>query len=219
MNGPGIEELLEQLYMQQVEGRTAAGAPQPELLKQAQEEKYLDLTGGLPRLTETGLQMGRDVVRRHRLAELLLRDVLQVSGEPQVEDAACEFEHILRHGLDDQICALLGHPTACPHGSPIPEGACCRKARADQIREVGPLCDGEVDRQGIVAYLNTRDDRETQKLMAMGVLPGIDIRLTRRFPSYVFEVGYSQFSVDKRLAEKIFVHWSPRAKHAGGHAG
>ena len=59
----------------------------------------------------------------------------------------------------------------------------------------------------MVAYLSTRDNREIQKLMAMGILPGSDIHLTRLFPSYIFSIGQSQFTVDRALAEKIFVHW------------
>lgn len=158
------------------------------------------------RLTERGHAAGRDMLRRHRLAESLLHDVLEV-GRDDLDEDACEFEHVLRHGLDEKICALLGHPSACPHGHPIPEGECCRRAKADRIREVGPLCDGQVEQEGLVAYLNTRDNKEIQKLMAMGVLPGARLRLVRRFPSYVFELGYSQFTVDRQLAAKIYVHW------------
>ena len=72
-----------------------------------------------------------------------------------------------------------------------------------------PLCDGQPGREGTVAYLSTRDNRDIQKLMAMGILPGVKIRLLRQFPSYIFEIGYSQFTVDRNLAEKIYVHWKP----------
>ena len=60
---------------------------------------------------------------------------------------------------------------------------------------------------GAVAYLATRDQRDVQKMMAMGILPGTDIELLRRFPSYVFQAGYSQFTVDAALARIIYVHW------------
>jgi len=105
------------------------------------------------------------------------------------------------------ICTLLGHPLTCPDGHPIPRGNCCRKAEQDHVQEVGPLCDGRAGHRGVVAYLSTRDNREIQKLMAMGILPGSDICLIRLFPSYIFEIGQSQFTVDRMLAEKIFVHW------------
>jgi len=42
----------------------------------------------------------------------------------------------------------------------------------------------------------------------MGILPGTHITVIQRFPSYVFQVGYSQFAVDRHLAEVIYVHWN-----------
>lgn len=60
-----------------------------------------------------------------------------------------------------------------------------------------------------MAHLATRDNREIRKLMAMGILPGMRIRLIQRFPSYVFQVRYSQFTVDRPLAEMIHVRWEP----------
>jgi DtxR family Mn-dependent transcriptional regulator len=206
MNDPRIEEVLEDLYLQHEHHgrvpRPAAGAT----LQAACDAGLITFSGNTATPTETGLEAGKRVVRRHRLAECLLKDVLQVTGEEAEEDA-CTFEHILRPGLEDKICTLLGHPLTCPDGHPIPRGECCLKAEKDQVQEVGPLCDGRAGQAGVVAYLSTRDNREIQKLMAMGILPGTDIRLIRLFPSYIFEIGHSQFTVDRSLAEKIFVHW------------
>ncbi len=210
----GVEELLEHLYVRETEAQPLDPARYPtESVEDACLAGHVERRDGDIRLTGSGLAAGRDMLRRHRLAESLLHDVLEVRSDDLDEDA-CEFEHVLRHGLDEKICALLGHPSMCPHGHPIPEGECCRRAKVDRIREVGPLCDGQVGQDGLVAYLNTRDNKEIQKLMAMGVLPGARIRLVRRFPSYVFELGYSQFTVDRHLAEKIHVHWG--RTHPGG---
>jgi DtxR family transcriptional regulator, Mn-dependent transcriptional regulator len=214
---PRVEEALEHLYIRKTE-RPGQEVPESfeEPLRQAAEAGYVRREGEDWVLTDGGVDAGRDVVRRHRLAEHLLRTVLDVQPEAVNEDA-CEFEHILRHGLDDRICALLGHPSVCPHGHPIPEGECCRKAKRDQIPEVGPLCDGRAGQEGRVAYLSARDSRETQKIMALGVLPGAPITLLRRFPSYVFQVGYSQYTIDRKLAEQIHVHWGlPRPAPGGG---
>ncbi len=63
----------------------------------------------------------------------------------------------------------------------------------------------EVNLKVKVAYINTNDNKKLQKLMAMGVLPGMPIALIQKFPSYVFQIGQSQFAVDKELAESIFV--------------
>lgn len=45
------------------------------------------------------------------------------------------------------------------------------------------------------------------KLLAMGILPGRDIELIRKFPSFVFQIGNSQFTVDQEIAQEIFVSW------------
>ena len=74
-----------------------------------------------------------------------------------------------------------------------------------------PLSEGKPGDHGTVASLATRSKRQTQKLMAMGLLPGSEVRLIQRFPSYVFQVGYSQFAVDRALAAVVLVHWQPRA--------
>lgn len=210
-----VEELLERFYVDQVEGGHEATAdPDSGRVQAAADLGLIEPRGDAWSLTGAGRGAARDVVRRHRLAERLLSDVLAVRTD-QVEQGACEFEHILQHGLDERVCTLLGHPKTCPHGNPIPDGPCCRQARRDDIREVASLADGDVGRSGVVAYLTTRERRDVQKLMAMGILPGARIRLLRRFPSYVFQVGYSQFTVDRALAELIYVHWFPEGAEAG----
>lgn len=214
-----LEELLEHLYVWEVEdGRPGSPDFPPAAFEAAAAAGLIERAaapGGAWRLTPAGLPEARDVVRRHRLAERLLRDVLAVRGEEQLEDQACTFEHILQHGLDERVCSLLGHPATCPHGKPIPRGRCCRAARRDRIREVSALADGEVGWAGRVAYLSTREARHVQKLMALGVLPGSPVRLLQRFPTYVFQVGYSQFAVDRELASLIYVHWHPAEEAAG----
>lgn len=201
-----IEEVLEDLFAQQAEPSHPCRPIEPDVLAAAMKHGLVAVTDGRPSLTPQGTLLGEKMVRRHRLAECLLHDILQVPDDEAEEDA-CRFEHLLRPGLEDRVCTLLGHPTACPHGRTIPRGDCCRTAAQDRLHEVGPLCDGRAGQSGVVAYLSTRDNREIQKLMAMGILPGSDIRLVRLFPSYIFTIGQSQFTVDSHLAEKIFVHW------------
>ena len=89
-----------------------------------------------PEFTPKGEQRARDVIRRHRLAERLFRDVLSISDETEIETSACKFEHILSPEVTDRMCSLLGHPTACPHGSPIPKGECCSENRVLQPQDV-----------------------------------------------------------------------------------
>jgi len=203
-----IEEALERLYLAENERLDyPADAETASALKDAAATQLVDADGDQWRLTDSGHHAGRNVVRRHRLAERLLQDVLLADASHLNEDA-CRFEHILVHGLDDKICALLGHPNTCPHGKPIPVGECCRQAETEVIPEVSSLADAKPGASGTVAYLTSREDRKVQKLMAMGILPGETLSVIRRFPSYVFQVGFSQFTIDKALAEDIYVHWA-----------
>lgn len=63
-----------------------------------------------------------------------------------------------------------------------------------------------VNQKGNVTHIDTSNREKLQKIMAMGVLPGKAITLIQRFPSYVFQVGQSQFAIDKELAKNIVVH-------------
>ena len=78
-------------------------------------------------LTARGRQRAADIIRRHRLAERLFTDSLALDSETEIEQQACKFEHILSPEATDKICSFLGHPRTCPHGAPIPPGACCAK--------------------------------------------------------------------------------------------
>jgi len=79
----------------------------------------------LVELTERGRKRAADIIRRHRLAERLFTDSLALDSETEIEQQACKFEHILSPEATDKICTFLGHPRTCPHGAPIPRGACC----------------------------------------------------------------------------------------------
>jgi putative ABC transport system ATP-binding protein len=86
-------------------------------------------------LTSRGQQRAADIVRRHRLAERLFTDSLAMDSETEIEEQACKFEHILSPEATDKICTFLGHPRTCPHGAPIPEGACCGRAAISRASE------------------------------------------------------------------------------------
>src|SRR6266536_1920999 len=78
-------------------------------------------------LTPRGHKRAADIIRRHRLAERLFTDSLALDSETEIEQQACKFEHILSSEATDKICSFLGHPKTCPHGAPIPPGACCKE--------------------------------------------------------------------------------------------
>ena len=155
-------------------------------------------------LTSAGQPKAVQIVRQHRLAERLMADVL-TTEESLLNKQACRLEHTLFDGLDDKICTLLGHPRFCPHGKPIPAGECCRQKRESLNRLIAPLSELHSGQSGHIAYIQMHNPQQLQKLMAMGVLPGVPITVLHHFPSFVFEANYSQFAVDEKIAADIYV--------------
>ena len=70
-------------------------------------------------LTTEGRRHATSVMRKHRLAECLLVDVIGMEWE-DVHIEACRWEHVMSDTVERRIAALLGGPTTCPHGNPIP---------------------------------------------------------------------------------------------------
>lgn len=157
------------------------------------------------RPTTEGRREAREAVRRHRLAERLVTDVLRMN-ESRMEETACAFEHLVRREVEESVCTLLGHPRSCPHGKPIPPGKCCAEGRTLARSAVLPLAEMKNGEEGTVAYLHAGDGEETlPKLMALGVLPGCQVCLLQRFPSFLFRIGHTQMAVDGTIAGAIYV--------------
>ncbi len=179
--------------------------PNNEILKELIDSGIIAKCGseGI-KLSENGWHEARDAVRRHRLAERLMTDILQIKKE-MIHETACQFEHHLHKGIDRNVCTLLGHPKTCPHGSPIPSGACCEEQSRSVTQAITKLSDLKPGEGGHVAYLNTSEPKRSQMLISMGVVPGTDIKLLAGFPSYLFQLGQSQFAVDSEVAREIYI--------------
>jgi len=205
------EEVLEALWIA-VEEEGQAFLDPDTMGFPADDPAYRELTGqalieirqGMVYFRTEGREEGKITIRRHRLAERLMMDVLNIRGEDG-DHRACQFEHLLNEGVDVKVCTMLNHPTTCPHGKPIPPGDCCAEARAQGDLGIVPLTEFKSGQEGEIAYILTEDNKKMQKLMAMGVLPGNKIALVQSFPSYIFRVGYSEFAIDTNLAREIFV--------------
>ncbi len=205
------EEILEALWIA-VEEKGRGYIEVEQIDVPADDPSYDELAGlafvevreGRVYLRPEGKDEGRRTVRRHRLAERLMMDVLNIRGETG-DSKACQFEHLLHEGVDTKVCTMLNHPATCPHGRPIPPGECCEEARRSGDLGVVPLTELKSGQEGEIAYIQTDDSKKMQKLMAMGVLPGNRIVLQQSFPSYIFRVGFSEFAIDTNMAREIFV--------------
>lgn len=201
------QEILESLWINIEEKKVPVdigGLRDAPAFKELLAEGYVKTLGDKICLTDKGLSEARACVRRHRLAERLVADVFSLK-KGIIHDAGCKFEHALHEELEENICTLLGHPTECPHGSPIPPGKCCEEFKTRPEPIIKSLADLKNNDIGTIAYIYTREKKELQKIITLGVLPGSQIKLIQRFPSYVFEIGHSQFAVDRPIAKKIFV--------------
>jgi DtxR family Mn-dependent transcriptional regulator len=161
-------------------------------------------------LTETGKVRARGVIRRHRLAERLFRDLLDLS-EGAAESQACEFEHILSPEATDSVCTLLGHPPTCPHGRPIPPGPCCSTAQQNVRSLVTGLRHFPLGATGRIVFIAPKFHDRMDRLASLGVIPGSQIRLHQRSPSYVIEVGETTIALDGEIAGEIYVKPVDRA--------
>ena len=71
------------------------------------------------KLTRTGAHLARDVMRKHRLAECLLTEVIGLEWD-KVHDEACRWEHVISLDVEKRLIAILDTPTVSPYGNPIP---------------------------------------------------------------------------------------------------
>ena len=125
------EEYLEAIYRLEREGpgvSTSALASElgvapasvSGMLKKLAADGYIDHRArGEAKLTREGLAVGVRVVRRHRLAECFLTEILGMSWD-EVHDEACRLEHAISARVEERLVAVLGNPATCPHGHPIP---------------------------------------------------------------------------------------------------
>jgi DtxR family Mn-dependent transcriptional regulator len=118
------------------------------------------------RLTPSGLETATRVVRRLRLAERLLTDVLRLDLR-QVYAEACKLEHVISPEVEVRLDEVLGHPATCPHGLPIPRvGAPADLEGAQTLDRFG------VWDRVVVLSIPEEDPAIVDHLAAVGVLPG-----------------------------------------------
>ena len=139
-------------------------------------------------LTEHGRELAVAVMRKHRLAERLLVDVIGLEWE-QVHTEACRWEHVMSEAVERKLVKLLGHPTTSPYGNPIPgldklgegtEPAAMPAAETGLVRldEFARAGGGEVEIRRIAEHVQI-DESLMIELKAAGVVPGGKVRIGR----------------------------------------
>jgi DtxR family transcriptional regulator, Mn-dependent transcriptional regulator len=126
-----VEEYLETIYNMSAEDEVVIGArlaekfhvsapTVTEMLKRLVRDGYIEMDAKRQvTLTEAGNKAAEAVLRRHRLTERFLVDMLGMQWH-QVHEEACRLEHFISGAVEDRVIASLNYPTTCPHGNPIP---------------------------------------------------------------------------------------------------
>jgi DtxR family Mn-dependent transcriptional regulator len=140
-----------------------------EMLKRLEAQGLLRSGAEGYRLTPRGLATATRVVRRLRLAERLLTDVLRLDL-PRVYAEACKLEHVISPEVEARLAEVLGHPATCPHGLPIPGNG-----PDDEEEPLGTLDQRQVWDRITIVSIPEEDERLVEHLVDVGVLPGTTV--------------------------------------------
>ena len=164
-------------------------------------------------LTAQGTSLAVRVMRKHRLAERLLSDVIGLDWE-LVHAEACRWEHVISETVERRLVELLGHPTESPYGTPIP-GLSELGETSDEtafMTGVQPL-DAVAETAGETRVLVRRIGEEMQKdeqamsaLRRVGALPGTVVTVTSAAAGVLIGSGGESAEIDLDLASHVFVH-------------
>jgi DtxR family Mn-dependent transcriptional regulator len=215
-----IEEFCEAVWMARERGvdelsllsRFHADHSVPrEVVDQAVGHGLVQVDGDRVRFTQEGLEVARAVIRRHRLADVLLFFALGMQSHEDRERITCQVEHTLQPELVDGICTLLGHPTHCPDGQPIPRGPCCEADSKNARSVLHKLTWCEKGQQVQVRYIQPRRPDRLQRLIAFGVVPGAILTVEQTRPVFTIRLERSLLALEHDVAEDIYVMPAPES--------
>jgi len=154
--------------------------------------------------TEDGKKCAEAIIRRHRLAEVLVSSVLKLKNS-SMEEVACKVEHCLEPEVEESICILLGHPEMCPDGNYIPKGKCCTKRLKQINNTVVSLSELAPSDVGKIAYIKPDSHSSMHQLMSIGLHPGVNVTVHRKTPAFCIKFENTELAIDDSFANNIFV--------------
>jgi DtxR family Mn-dependent transcriptional regulator len=160
-------------------------------------------------LTPRGREMAMRVMRKHRLAECLLVDVIGLPWE-EVHAEACRWEHVMSETVERRILEMLKHPTHSPFGNPIPGLDELGEKRVSDAGEFAGLDSvaGEDSRRVTVRRIGEpiQDNHELMaSLSRAGVRPGEVVKVRRTDGGVLVGSGMEYAELDAALASHVFV--------------
>ncbi len=166
-------------------------------------------------LTERGQRAAIRVMRKHRLAECMLVEILKMPWE-EVHEEACRWEHVMSDAVERRLLDVLGHPTASPYGNPIPglaeldpsatDAAMGLQGLVPLTQVVGP----EVQRVTVRRLAETiqTDADVMTRLRRVGALPGADVKVYRAAEGIMIGSAGEYAEIPEDEAVHVFVESS-----------
>ena len=211
---PTVEEYLEAIYRLGEKGEPARTSDLAERLKvtlgtvtnTVENLEKQQLVTHEPykgvRLTNKGQKIALDVVRRHRLSERLLTDILRLEWS-KVHDAACKLEHVFAgKELSEHLEKALGNPKTCPHGNPIPTDS-------GELREENsePLTDFTRGDNGTIVKVTDERTDMLQYLATLGLVPGATVEIEEKAPfngPMIVKIMGASYAIGRNVASVIW---------------
>jgi DtxR family transcriptional regulator, Mn-dependent transcriptional regulator len=156
-------------------------------------------------LTADGRQTAVAVIRRHRIVERFLSDMLGYAWN-EADRLAPSFEHALPQEVEDRLFVALHHPSTCPHGFPIPA------PEVADIPTMPPLYALEPGDVAIVAMSGSTDQDMITFLDTLGVRPGVEVEVLEKHPfngPLILRVDGQDRTLGEQVARQIFVRTTP----------
>jgi len=217
----GVDDYLEAIYELAEEGQRVAQAnvarrlgvsraTVSEQIARLQKMELVKLDGRAIGLTEHGAVVAEDAVRRHRMAERFLTDVLNMPWHLAHEEAN-RFQGGITEEIERRMLELLGGPATCPHGNPIPGTGATIDPKLEQLTS---FVTGDV----VVLRRLTEDvELDTNALRYFeehGLVPGARITIKAVAPdgTMTLAVGFKQSTLQPALTDNLWVRASAQTE-------
>lgn len=210
---PPVEEYLETIFALEEEGipviqarlaeRLEKAAPSvSEMLDRLEADELIERSSRQIAMTAKGAAVARGVVRKHRLAERLLVDIIGLDWEKAHIEAG-RWEHVISDDVEERLVVLLGNPTTCPHGNPIP-GAQRAGPTQHRLDEARP---GDRIRLERITESVEHEADSLSYLGANGLTPGTTATVRARAPdgTLTLSVGEATIALGPAMTQRMYV--------------
>ncbi len=162
-------------------------------------------------LTDKGRSMAVSVMRKHRLAERLLVDIIGLDWE-NVHAEACRWEHVMSEEVERRLIEVLNHPTTSPYGNPIPGldelGLADAPAAEEKLIRLSDLPNGALHAvvvRRLAEHIQT-DPEVIGRLREAGVVPDARVTVETKPGAVLITVpGHNGFELSEEMAHAVQV--------------